>query len=64
MIKKNRQYINPFNTCLSAGGFLRQTLVMLYCLASIKVFGQSETQNPNFPFWKIKGNQNIDTATQ
>jgi hypothetical protein len=34
----------------------------LLFLASSKVYGQAEIQNPTFPFWKLLGNQNADTA--
>jgi hypothetical protein len=34
----------------------------LLFLASSKVYGQAEIQNPTLPFWKLLGNQNADTA--
>lgn len=37
-------------------------LILLSFLIIQNVVGQAEIQNPAFPFWKIKGNTNTDTA--
>lgn len=34
----------------------------LLFLSSSAAYGQAEVQNPTFPFWKLLGNQNTDTA--
>ena len=34
----------------------------LLFLSSLAAYGQAEVQNPTFPFWKLLGNQNTDTA--
>jgi hypothetical protein len=34
----------------------------LLFLSSSAAYGQAEAQNPTFPFWKLLGNQNTDTA--
>lgn len=34
----------------------------LLFLSSSAAYGQAEVQNPTFPFWKLFGNQNTDTA--
>lgn len=36
---------------------------ILCSLASVTLYGQAETQNPTFPFWKIKGNAGTDTSS-
>ncbi len=40
----------------------KQILVAILLAAATGAFGQAETQNPAFPFWKLKGNTNTDTA--
>ncbi|MCX6199219.1 MAG: hypothetical protein NTY88_08350, partial [Bacteroidetes bacterium] len=48
------------NTCTGFKPIL--IFAVLLFLTAYRVLGQAEIQNPSFPFWKIKGNNGIDTS--